>query len=200
MARTNRRGGPETRDRIAQIASRLFVERGFDDVTVTEVGRAAGVSSVTVFKYFPKKEDLFFDRADEIRDLFLAAISGHHTRAGVLDAIRSLLLDLLDRRHPLSGVDERSIGFFRTVAQSSTLTARARHITADVQQRMRQQLEDQGFDGDAALVTAFIVAGYTRVLIETATELIGGAPDEEISAHHRSRIERLLHALDAGVL
>lgn len=200
MARTDRRGGPETKGRIAQTASRLFVERGFDDVTVTEVGRAAGVSSVTVFKYFPKKEDLFFDRADEISDLFLAAVRGHSTRADVLAAVRALLFDLLDRRHPLSGSDERSIGFFRTVARSPILIARARQLAADVQQRMMEQLEDDGFDGDAALVTAFITAGYTRVLIETATELLDGVPNEGVAERHRARIERLLHALDTGVL
>ncbi len=200
MARTDRRGGPETRDRIAQTASRLFVERGFDDVTVTEVGRASGVSSVTVLKYFPKKEDLFFDRADEIRDLFLAAVRGHRTRANVLAAVRALLLDLLDRQHPLSGVDERSIGFFHTVAQSPTLIARARQLAADVQQRMVKQLEDDGFDGDAALVAAFIIGGYTRILVETATNLAAGVPTGEVSERHRTRIERLLHALDTGVL
>src|SRR5689334_18715660 len=120
MARTDDRGGRETRTRIAQAASRLFSERGFEDVTVTEVGKAASVSSVTVFKYFPKKEDLFFDRAEEINGLFVDAVHGHKTRDGVLSALGALLIDLLDQKHPLSGVDERSIGFFRTVAQSPT--------------------------------------------------------------------------------
>ena len=40
----------------------MFVERGFDNVTVTEIAEAAGVSKVTVFNYFPRKEDIFFDR------------------------------------------------------------------------------------------------------------------------------------------
>lgn len=200
MARTDRRGGPETKHRIAQTASRLFVERGFEDVTVTEIGRAAGVSSVTVFKYFPKKEDLFFDRSDEISDLFLDAVRGRRAQADVLAAVRALLVDLLDRQHPLSGVDERSIGFFRTVARSPILVARARQLAADVQQRMMRQLEDDGFTGDAALAAAFIIAGYTRVLIETATELIDGMPHEKVSERYRARIERLLQALDTGVL
>ena len=56
----------ETRARIADTALRLFKERGFDQTTVADVAAAADVSVKTVFNYFPAKEDLFFDRADEI--------------------------------------------------------------------------------------------------------------------------------------
>ena len=50
-----------TREEIAQSARRLFLERGFDAVTVAEVARAADVAVQTVFNHFPTKEDLFFD-------------------------------------------------------------------------------------------------------------------------------------------
>lgn len=200
MARTDSRGGQETKARIAQAASGLFSERGFEDVTVAEVGRAAGVSSVTVFKYFPKKEDLFFDRADEISDLLHTAMHGHSTRAEVLNAVGALLLDLLDRQHPLSGVDERSVGFFRTVAQSPILIARARQLAADMQHRTTQQLHDAGLDGDAALVAAFIISGYTSILTETASDLLAGTPHGALVERHRARIRRLINGLDTGVL
>ena len=62
MPRTGERGGPQTRARIAEVAARLFLERGFDAVTVADVAREAGVSSVTVFNHFPRKEDLLLDR------------------------------------------------------------------------------------------------------------------------------------------
>ncbi len=67
---TSDRGVPQTLARIAQVAAGLFLERGFDEVTVAEVARAAGVSSVTVFNHFPRKEDLYLDRsvdAGEVR-------------------------------------------------------------------------------------------------------------------------------------
>lgn len=53
-----------TRQRISGEATALFLERGFDEVAVAEVARAAGVSTMTVFNYFPRKEDLFLDRID----------------------------------------------------------------------------------------------------------------------------------------
>ncbi|WP_202638229.1 TetR family transcriptional regulator [Bailinhaonella thermotolerans] len=49
------------RRRIAEVALRLFTERGFDAVTVNEVAEAAGVAKVTLFKYFPSKEALVLD-------------------------------------------------------------------------------------------------------------------------------------------
>ncbi len=51
-----------TRQLISDTATALFLERGFDAVTVAEVARAAEVSEKTVFNYFPTKEALVLDR------------------------------------------------------------------------------------------------------------------------------------------
>lgn len=51
----------QTRQVISDVATGLFLERGFDAVTVAEVARAADVAVQTVFNHFPTKEDLFFD-------------------------------------------------------------------------------------------------------------------------------------------
>lgn len=55
-----------TRALVAETAMGLFAARGFDAVTVAEVAEAAEVSVTTVFNYFPTKEDLFYDRQDEV--------------------------------------------------------------------------------------------------------------------------------------
>jgi AcrR family transcriptional regulator len=53
----------QTRNSIQEHAMRLFLERGFDATTVSDVAAAADVSSMTVFRHFPTKEDLVL--ADE---------------------------------------------------------------------------------------------------------------------------------------
>jgi AcrR family transcriptional regulator len=54
-----------TRQRISDVATTLFLTRGFDNVKVSEVAERAGVSEKTVYNYFPTKESLVFDQADE---------------------------------------------------------------------------------------------------------------------------------------
>ncbi len=201
MARTDSRGGPRTKARIAQVASGLFVEDGFEAVTVADVARAAGVSSVTVFKYFPKKEDLFFDRYDEAMDLLVSAVGRRAESGGLVHALRDLLIRLLDERHPLSGTAMESVQFFRTVAQAPTLLARARQMAGEIQTTLTRRLDAaDDFTGDAALTSAFFVAGYARILTETATDLISGEDPDKLAQRHRGRIERLIAALVGGVL
>ncbi len=54
-----------TRQRISDVATTLFLVRGFDNVRVSQIAEIVGVSEKTVFNYFPTKESLVFDRADE---------------------------------------------------------------------------------------------------------------------------------------
>lgn len=53
-----------TRQQISDVATTLFVMRGFDHVTVSQIAEVVGVSEKTVFNYFPTKESLVFDRTD----------------------------------------------------------------------------------------------------------------------------------------
>jgi AcrR family transcriptional regulator len=54
-----------TRQRISDVATTLFVARGFENVTVAKIAEVVGVSEKTVYNYFPTKESLVFDAADE---------------------------------------------------------------------------------------------------------------------------------------
>jgi AcrR family transcriptional regulator len=52
------------RQQLSDTATRMFLERGFDAVRVTEIAEACGVSEKTVFNYFPAKEALILDRLE----------------------------------------------------------------------------------------------------------------------------------------
>jgi len=201
MPRTDARGGPQTRARISEVATRLFLDRGFDSVTVAEVAREAGVSAVTVFKHFPRKEDLYLDRAEDAHQLLRSAVRDRDPGVDVLGSLREMTLRLLDEGHPLSGVDDRSIPFFRTVAASPALVARAREIAAGLQEALAEEIErDPRTEGDGTLLAAFFIAGYSTVLIETARRRLAGEPPGAVPDDHHARLEQLFTALGEGVL
>ncbi len=201
MPRTGERGGSQTRARIRETANRLFIERGYDSVTVAEVAREAGVSSVTVFNHFPRKEDLFLDRTDDAVEFLRSAVRDRGAGVDVLTSLHDGSLRLFDARHPLSGVDPRSAPFFRTVAESPALVARAREIASELQRTLAEELEhDPGFEGDGRLLAALFIAGYSSVMVQTARRLLDGTAPDAALDDHRARLERLFDALRNGVL
>ncbi|WP_045278776.1 TetR/AcrR family transcriptional regulator [Microbacterium oxydans] len=63
-----------TRKTISDVATMMFLERGFDNVSIREVADAADVSPTTVFAHFPQKEALVFDEDDEQRERLVSAV------------------------------------------------------------------------------------------------------------------------------
>ncbi|HTW11951.1 MAG TPA: TetR family transcriptional regulator [Solirubrobacteraceae bacterium] len=66
----------QTRQRISDVATALFVGRGFDSVTVSEIADQVGVSEKTIYNYFPTKESLVFDQAENQLMSLTAAVRG----------------------------------------------------------------------------------------------------------------------------
>lgn len=48
------------KDRILEAALHIFAEKSYQEATITEVSREAGVSEATIYEYFGTKEDLLF--------------------------------------------------------------------------------------------------------------------------------------------
>src|SRR5436190_19857890 len=79
-----------TRQSISDVATRLFFERGFDQVTIDEIAEAADVGRMTVFNHFRRKEDLFFDREQEIHEVAFEAIRARPAGSSPIDALGRL--------------------------------------------------------------------------------------------------------------
>src|ERR1700729_4125564 len=79
-----------TRQGISNAATRLFIERGFDHVTVDEIAAAADVGRMTVFNHFPRKEDMFFDRDEEGREILREALRQRDADVAPIEALRLL--------------------------------------------------------------------------------------------------------------
>ena len=63
-----------TRKVISDVATLMFLERGFDEVSIREIAEAADVSPTTVFAHFPQKEALVFDEDDEQRERLVSVV------------------------------------------------------------------------------------------------------------------------------
>jgi AcrR family transcriptional regulator len=74
-----------TRQGISNAATRLFLKRGFDHVTVDEIAHAADVGRMTVFNHFPRKEDMFFDRDEEGREILREALRQRDPRIAPME-------------------------------------------------------------------------------------------------------------------
>jgi AcrR family transcriptional regulator len=55
----------QTRQTVSDVATALFLARGYDNVKVSEIAQKVGVSEKTIYNYFPTKESLVYDQADE---------------------------------------------------------------------------------------------------------------------------------------
>ncbi|MFF4317046.1 TetR/AcrR family transcriptional regulator [Streptomyces sp. 900105755] len=81
-----------TRQAIADAALRLFLERGYDHVSIKEIAEAADVSTATVFKHFTGKEALVFDQEEDTDARLAAAVRERPAGRSVLDALREHVL------------------------------------------------------------------------------------------------------------
>ena len=79
----------QARHAISGAAMALFTAQGFDKVTISQVADAAGVSKMTVTNYFPRKEDLVFDRAEVTIASLADAVRKRAPSESLLTAIRS---------------------------------------------------------------------------------------------------------------
>jgi AcrR family transcriptional regulator len=79
------------RAEIAEVAFNVFAERGFDQVTATEVAAAAGISRASFFRYFESKEDAVFVAQEEMGANVAAALAARPGGEDAWTALRRAL-------------------------------------------------------------------------------------------------------------
>ena len=159
-----------TRDGISIAATRLFLERGFDRVTVDEIAAAADVGRMTVFNHFPRKEDMFFDRDEEARELLREALRQRDPRVSPIETLRLLAHRLVREDSPYVRFSAASQGFIATIESSETLKARTRAIRDEIAQVLTVALSEcvgrEVTDTDAHLAAGLLLAMWTVALIQ----------------------------------
>jgi AcrR family transcriptional regulator len=159
-----------TRQGISVTATRLFFERGFDHVTVDEIAAAADVGRMTVFNHFPRKEDMFFDRDEEGREVLREALGQRNPRVAPIETLRLLAHRLVTEQSPYVEFSAASQGFIKTIEGSETLKARARAIRDEIAQVVAVALSEcvgrKPTDPDAHLAAGLLLAMWAVALTQ----------------------------------
>jgi AcrR family transcriptional regulator len=85
-----------TRRLIADTAARLFAERGYEQVAVSDVAREAEVAEQTVYNYFATKEQLVIDRDQLVQDRLCDLIVSRSAGATPAAAVRDFVLESVE--------------------------------------------------------------------------------------------------------
>ncbi|GAA1804946.1 mycofactocin system transcriptional regulator [Nesterenkonia flava] len=82
-----------TADTLGRIGLELFIQRGFDNVTVEDIAEAAGIGRRTFFRYFPSKNDLPWGDFDALLCSMHARLAAVPADIPVFDALREAVID-----------------------------------------------------------------------------------------------------------
>ena len=192
----------QTRQAIADAALRLFARRGFEEVTVAEVGRAADVSEGTVFNYFPTKEDLFYRQMESFEAALVDAVRERPAGESVPAAFRRFVLER-SARLAMEEAADLIATTARIVAASPSLQAREREIVADYTLALASVVAEE--TGARArdvepLVVAGALMGAQRSLVHyVRSSVLDGQRGPKLAAGMRAQAKRAFARLDEGL-
>jgi AcrR family transcriptional regulator len=82
---------PEARARLEEAALELYGERGFEQTTVAEIARRAGLTERTFFRHFTDKREVLFGGAGALNELLEGSVTAAPQSAAPIDAIAAAL-------------------------------------------------------------------------------------------------------------
>jgi AcrR family transcriptional regulator len=192
----------QTRQLIFESARRLFAERGFDAVTVAEIARAADVSEVTVFNYFPNKEDLFFGGMRFFEEQLLEAVQTRPRGESALTALRRRLLESVDNLRSKERIEAvlRAAG---AMSSSPALVTREREIVDRYTRRLAELLaKETGSDPDdveAMAAAAALFGAHRAVVNHVRKRVAAGRRGAALVEDTRTQIRRAFARLEKGL-
>ncbi|MGW4795312.1 TetR family transcriptional regulator [Nonomuraea sp. NPDC004297] len=153
---------------LADVAMELFSSRGFDETTVEDIAKAAGISKRSFFRYFPTKEDVVFEGVHALGDDIVEELEARPEGEGPWEALHVVLRDwsqeITDERH-------------RLIASTPALRARF-HETRDGIRRQFAEIVRRRFGLDA--FTAELVTACAAAALDSASHewhRLGGRTD-----------------------
>ncbi|MBL1085783.1 TetR/AcrR family transcriptional regulator [Streptomyces actinomycinicus] len=175
----------ETRQRISDIATGLFLERGFMAVTMADVAEAADVSVNTVYNYFPAKEDLFFDRSAGVVDRLARWVRGRDAGESAARAVLRELREEVEAVSPRVGLMEGYDRFMRVIHEAPPLRSRLWSLQQEIHDSLEAALRDETGAADADplpdLMAGQICWIHQTVFVAIGRRMLDGRKPAEVS-------------------
>lgn len=191
----------QTRQAISDTATRLFMERGFEAVTIADIAAAAQVAKMTVTNYFPRKEDLALDHHEALTGSLARPVAERRPGESALAALRRAFLDAVQRHEPVVGFSGPA--FVRMIAGSPALIARMREINDQRESALAETLaaETGAAPGDLApRAAAALLAAAHRTLFQRVMDLtLTGMDQDEIAADVTSAANEVFDLLESSL-
>ncbi|MGW0770001.1 TetR/AcrR family transcriptional regulator [Streptomyces sp. NPDC002676] len=195
----------QTRRAISEAAISLFLERGFDKVSVADVAAVANVSTVTVFNYFPTKEDLALHRFEDHFDDLVAIVLNRESGESALGAVRRHFLAGLDRRDVVTGLNdnEHFLAFQRMVLAAPSLRLRVLEQTTRTVDALAVTLAEQtgSEPGDitARAAASQLCSAQTELVRENVRRLAAGEKADAVYPDAVVAAQRVFTLLEQGL-
>jgi AcrR family transcriptional regulator len=188
----------ERRLAIARAALRLFARHGFEQVSIAEVARAADVAEMTVFNYFPTKEQLLFF-ADRERELaVVGAVRDRPPGTSIVAAFRGAATELLAHAWGSHSTD-----WIRVVQASPTLQQYRRELYVRHARALAAALADElpaETDQLLLLAVARLLFGVLASAFEIGGQrVVEGRDPAEITTDLLASAARVFDRLEHGL-
>ncbi|MDW5595704.1 TetR family transcriptional regulator [Conexibacter stalactiti] len=186
------RNRARARAEIVAAARRLFLTYGYARTSVEQVAAEAGVAPRTVFRHFPRKEDLVFHRHAEELGRFRRLLAEQPPQRPALDALVDALLGLLGPDAGDTGDTTGDRGeMLKLLEREPELQRRDEALIADHHAAVADFLRERGADQQHAE----LLAGAFMGAIGSARKLVHVQPQRPPREHLTAAIE-LLRGLD----
>src|SRR5439155_3901919 len=144
-------------------ALRLYVERGFEQTTVAEIAKEAGLTERTFFRHFADKREVLFSGAGLLEELLVSTVAGMPDSAAPIDAVAGALDAAgarLQERHEYSRQRQT------VIAANAELQERELLKLASLASAMAKALRRRGVTDPAAGLTAEAGVAVFKVAFE----------------------------------
>ncbi|MET8904942.1 MULTISPECIES: TetR/AcrR family transcriptional regulator [unclassified Streptomyces] len=194
----------QTRQYLSDVATGLFLERGFEAVTVAEVAEAANVSVNTVYNYFPAKEDLFLDRSKGVVDRLSRWVRGRGAGESAAHAVLRELREEVESVSPRVGLMDGYAGFMKVVQESPALRSRmwaiGQEVLVNLEVTLREETGAAADDPLPALMAGQINWLHGTVMAGIGQRMVAGGKPAQVSREMLLLLDEMEELLSEKVL